>query len=218
MRPTISPDDTYIPAFRRMVQKIRPDFDETRQYCLWLVPDYWDAQGLGSAEVDGTVILHDADGQTIPISDYLDTQAKFVIRTPYINKSIFQVGLARGPYRVFGIPLVTDSLDELLRIRTVCVPWRIHLNGENLSLTVVHHVTLSGQGSGHWFTLARQDTWPDPSMDTVARMTGYHDSVRLCYRSGFASPPVVTCSKRLVLPATHAPAIIAEPGFGFTRP
>ena len=67
--------------FRNMIQKLVPDFDDAKQYVLWLVPNFWTDKIL--YDIQGTVKLYDVEDKEIDIAPYGLQKTKCLTRTPY---------------------------------------------------------------------------------------------------------------------------------------
>ena len=110
-----------------------------------------------------------------------------MIRTPYYNKHIRQIGLKNGRSRCFGIPLVFNTLNELQKIKQVKIRWDIIQpiymldNVENssveamnsllktlevrlLTLDIVYYIDFNQTNKNHWFTLSHKDKLNDEAI------------------------------------------------------
>lgn len=148
-----------------MIRKLYPDFYPEKQYCFWIIADIWD--GSPWFHVDGSVTLYDKDDHEIPLSEFGYTdKMKPLIRTPYYNKGIRQVGVKYGRKRVFGLPLVVDDYTKLEAIQKVHIHWDVlfpmfWLKNHTCITTVdsVYHVSFDFADTldNHFFTLEYQD-------------------------------------------------------------
>lgn len=104
-----------LPRQLKMIRKAYLDF-EWGKYVLWLVPDIYIP--YDNVVISGEIILQ-MDGvsayQSIPCT----------VRNPYPNTRIYQLGtLAKDKRkRIYGVPLVFDTLEELKRITSVVIEW-----------------------------------------------------------------------------------------------
>lgn len=164
-------DERSIVSQRKMIQKVVPTFDETKDYCLWLVMDLFDR--TLREEIIGTIVLLDKDGKELDLENYGLKKSKIIVRKPYPNKCINQIGVSKGRYKVFGVPLVCDDYEKLLQIKTVKVQWAfitpVYLSRNNgthsfldyeiVTLTTVHNISFDTEKvkENHWFTISIQD-------------------------------------------------------------
>lgn len=150
---------------RKMIQKAIPEFDDTKQYVLWLVPDLY--TGYSVSDIQATLEIYDVNGAALNIP-----YDRLMVRTPYYNKRIFQLGVARGRYRIFGVPLVFDCLEDMEKIHVIKVKWQllrlVALNKSEIDkptgvstkrLTTEYQVqfNLEGAEENHYFTIDHQD-------------------------------------------------------------
>lgn len=181
--------DKVIPVYRRAVQKLYPDFDETKQYVLWIVADFWDDIRLYN--IHGQVRLYDDQNQEIDTQLEFAVNAGQVVRKPYYNKGIRQVGIRKGRERIFGVPIVTDDVTKFEKIKKITVQWDILMPifvDEQAptpyevclcSLNVVHNVTfdMTNVDTNHWFTLSHQDILVDKSEQYAHKMAQIYDTI-----------------------------------------
>lgn len=156
---------------RKMIQKAIPEFDDTKQYVLWLVPDLY--TGYSVSDIQATLEIYDVNGAALNIP-----YDRLMVRTPYYNKRIFQLGVARGRYRIFGVPLVFDCLEDMEKIHMIKVKWQLlrpvylHTTQGPIWLLVDQLTTeyrvqfnLEGVEENHYFTIDHQDQLLDECDD-----------------------------------------------------
>lgn len=164
-----------------MVQKAYPEFDPERDFCLWLVFDLFDP--APTAMLHGFFQISDREGNTLSL---LPEKGAPMLRSPYPNKAITQIGMKAGRKRVYGVPVVVPDYDTLQSIRSLTLEWiLLHPDDIQPSAAFCH----SGYQFSwpeepvdqmHWFTLARKDTLKlDPDWYDI----GYEGS-RFRYEDG----------------------------------
>lgn len=181
MRFNFADPEPELELFRGMIRKLVPDFDDTKQYVLWLVPDFWDQRII--YDVEGSVRLYDQDDNEIDMTPFGLDGAKYLVRKPYYNKGIRQIGLKKGRSRLYGIPLVFDDHNDMLRIRTIKIHWEIMLpiflskdsdepyDVRPITMDVVYHVEfdMADIEKNHWFTLSYQDKFFDDNEEEIRK-------------------------------------------------
>lgn len=98
---------------------------------------------------------------------YLPEKASLLVRKPYPNRAISQIGVKNGAKRIFGIPIVANCLEALQQIRTISITWfglyPAHPGSRRPARVKVNHsdFTLNwdqaSEQTGYWFTLARKE-------------------------------------------------------------
>lgn len=153
-------------SIMHMIQKLYPDYTGEKPV-LWL--DLSLFTGTYSQHIVADVEFMDSTNTVIRAeSTNHKTKRKgkqILIRTPFINKNIFQVGAKLGRKRTYGIPIVFESIDDLLKIHMVRITWTaygqqrtLHANKSTMDISQfvcdftldIHRPTAPGQ---HWYTL-----------------------------------------------------------------
>lgn len=102
---------------KKMIHKKDPEFDWNK-YVLWLVPDiYVQYEHL----INAKIMVSTKDDQILP----LDIQ----LNRPYCNKRITQISetLKDKRKRMFGIPLLFDTFEEMCAVKNICIEWYLLL-------------------------------------------------------------------------------------------
>jgi len=107
--------DSHIKCCSEMLQRKYPEYDG-HQYVLWIVPELF--HDYASTDITGYVDIIKKDGTKI--------ETKQILRTPYPNKRIYQISTPVGKKRVYGIPLIFDTFDELCEIENVHIRFDIY--------------------------------------------------------------------------------------------
>lgn len=182
-------EEDILPRFRNMVQKVVSDFDDKKQYVLWLVCDYFSAWSL--YDVEGTVQLYDANNQEIDIMGFGLQNTKIITRTPYPNKLIRQIGIQKGRGKVFGIPLVFYNYQDMLQIKTIKIHWNIMKpiffdentvwNVRPITLDILYYLSfdITDIEAKHWFTLSHKTHLFNDYPEGITKITDYYD-MTLC--------------------------------------
>lgn len=96
---------------RQKTELERTDSYTDDKYVLWLVCDMFSEY----ADVKkGTVHIFTEDKEII---------VQQVTRKPYPNKCISQISMCCGKRKLYGIPLVFDTFEELQKIRNIIIVW-----------------------------------------------------------------------------------------------
>lgn len=139
-----------------MLQKHYTDYDADKDYVLWIVADFYYPF---TASIQGKVEVRKRNGEKIAIPQ--------VIRNPYPNKKIRQVSMKSGRKRLYGIPLVFPSFEELCEVNEVQIRWVLYvpvylrkhpvdLHVENV--LVRYHLSFAKTNEeNHFFTIYSKD-------------------------------------------------------------
>jgi len=95
-----------------MIRRHYSDYDADRDYVLWIIADFFHPY---TAVIQGQVQVRKRDGEEIKVSQ--------LTRTPYPNKGIRQVSMKSGRKRLYGIPLIFHSFEELCEVKEVLIRW-----------------------------------------------------------------------------------------------
>lgn len=95
---------------KKLYQHYTPD-----QYVLWINASIY--APYNKVNIVGKVFVITKDERIL--------QIKSVTRTPYLNKSIYQISKTAGHRRAFGIPLIFDSFEEISQIKSIRIQWVI---------------------------------------------------------------------------------------------
>lgn len=97
-----------------MIKRHYPDYVIDRDFVLWIVSDFFYPY---KAMIQGQVQITKSNGKEIEILQ--------VTRKPYPNKKIQQISMKSGRKRLYGIPLVFHSFQELCEVKEVLIRWDI---------------------------------------------------------------------------------------------
>jgi hypothetical protein len=97
-----------------VIRKHYPNYSET-DWVLWIVADLCHKY---DSDIVGTIKIRKKDGRFI--------DRPLVLRTPYRNKIIRQLSMKSGRKRLYGIPLVFDTFEELNSVSDVEIRWDIY--------------------------------------------------------------------------------------------
>lgn len=181
-----------VESCRKMIRKLYPDFDEKKHYVLWIISDFFDNHDI--AGIEGSVKIFDEhNNQIFENLTVGNKDAKVLVRTPYYNKYIRQVGLKTGSKCLFGIPLVFDNYEDLIKVRKVHVHWNVAFNvvmyrnpsvpfGIRLACVDSFYnidYDLTGIQENHWFTINHQDNCWDYHKEYSKAADEYYDAAML---------------------------------------
>lgn len=118
----------------RMLRKLYPHYDENTQYVLWLSLDLFNK--YTTHRIDARLQLKMETGEFLDVLDYLSSvgsdvgiangSKKVLVRHPYPNNRLCQIGMKCGNKVIFGVPIVFDSLDELNKVKGARIMWTAH--------------------------------------------------------------------------------------------
>ena len=105
-----------------MIKRHYPDYTES-DWVLWIVPELF--RHYYAYEIVGTIqVMKEVPGETGTVLETLDIP--YSLRTPYPNKNIRQLSFVSGRKRLYGIPLVFKSFEELSLIKEIRITWEIY--------------------------------------------------------------------------------------------
>lgn len=99
----------------QMIKKGYPDY-KPGDWVLWIVPDIFCKYKI--EEITGSIMITFRDSSMAQITH--------LTRRPYPNKGIYQISMRCGRKRLYGIPLVFKSFEELSNIKKVEIRWDIY--------------------------------------------------------------------------------------------
>lgn len=139
-----------------MIKKHYADYNADKDYVLWIVADFYYPF---TAVIQGNVAARKSNGEKIEVPQ--------LTRTPYINKNIRQVSMKSGRKRLYGVPLVFHSFEELCEVDEVQIRWDlyipVYLRDEPLDLHVEnvlvrYHLSFAKTNEeNHFFTIHSKD-------------------------------------------------------------
>ena len=110
--------DREIEIMSKMIRKLYPDFNPGKSFCLWLIFNLFQVTDL--SVFNGKVSLYDENGSELQIMPEKSSQ---ILRNPYPNKWLTQIGTKYATKRIYGIPIVVDTYYELSQIKDISVEW-----------------------------------------------------------------------------------------------
>ncbi|MFR5030426.1 MAG: hypothetical protein ACLUCI_03655 [Blautia hansenii] len=139
-----------------MIKKHYADYNADKDYVLWIVADFYYPF---TAVIQGNVEVRKINGEKIEVPQ--------LTRTPYINKNIRQVSMKSGRKRLYGVPLVFHSFEELYEVNEIQIRWDlyipVYLRDEPLDLHVEnvlvrYHLSFAKTNEeNHFFTIYSKD-------------------------------------------------------------
>ena len=105
----------HVSAYIEMLQRKYPKYDGN-QYVLWIVPEL--IYRYHSQEIIGSVSIIKKDGTEVNVDQ--------ILRTPYPNKAIHQISTKVGRKRVYGVPLIFDTFEELCEVSDIHIQFDIY--------------------------------------------------------------------------------------------
>lgn len=152
----------------RMLKKSCPDYND--EFVLWLDLNLYTKYVY--TDMDVQVQLLDKDGGVLLDVKSLDKDSNMIVRQPYPNKNLIQIGMKRGRNRVFGYPLVFSSFSDLESIKHVKILWTVYkpmwltkddaddvplsMHVEQLVLDIQTNFVAPDDADHHWYTISRQ--------------------------------------------------------------
>lgn len=151
-------------SMTRMVQKLYPGFDDRKDFCLWLLFDSYEPDLYMCRQANIKALGNGGEELSL-----LPPRASLLIRHPYPNRNLSQIGVKYGTKRIFGVPLVVTARNSVKKITEIHVDWFSCYGwmGENGYRGKAIHSEyqldwgLAAEGSGHWFTLCGTDIPPN---------------------------------------------------------
>lgn len=104
---------------RQIAELERTNLYADGKYVLWLVCDMFSEY---SDVKKGTVHILTEDKEII---------VPQVTRKPYPNKCISQISMCCGKRKIYGIPLIFDTFEELQKIKNIIIVWDQYCNAFN---------------------------------------------------------------------------------------
>lgn len=119
-----------------MTQMIRKNYLDYQpdDYVLWIVPDIFCKYEV--EQVVGQIQIMDRE--------HRELKQNCMIRQPYPNKGIYQISMKSGRKRLYGVPLVFRTFEELEKVKYIQIRWdiyyRTYLDDRPFDLTLANHI------------------------------------------------------------------------------
>lgn len=105
-----------------MIQTHYKDYSSENDWVLWIIPEIYHQYKIENLK--GSIEIKKLDGTKIDIP--------YCLRKPYPNKNINQLAMKSGRKRLYGIPLIFKSFEELETVSEIIIKWDVytyhHLN------------------------------------------------------------------------------------------
>lgn len=152
----------------KMLRKSYPNYKD--EYVLWLDFNFYSKYICD--QIDAKIEFYDENWSLIQVAvDTLKDAGNHrggLIRRPYPNKNIRQIGMKSGRKRIYGFPLLFDAFAELSKIAHIRVIWDVYhscycsSNSErpymvDYSQLVLDIETHFVESDGKWYTIHSQD-------------------------------------------------------------
>lgn len=98
-----------------MIKQYYPDYVDG-DWVLWVIPDLYHACPID--ELVASIEIKTTDGSVM--------NTPYVSRKPYTNKRIHQLSMKSGRKRLYGIPLVFKTYQELCAVSDIVIKWEIY--------------------------------------------------------------------------------------------
>lgn len=111
-------DGCFTSHVERQTEMLRRKYSDycLSQFVLWIVPDFF--HNYTAEKITGVITITKTDGTELT--------TKQIIRTPYPNKMIQQISTTAGRKRVYGIPFVFDTFEELKEVKNIHIRWEVY--------------------------------------------------------------------------------------------
>lgn len=154
-----------------MLKRHYVDYSEN-DWVLWIVPELF--QKYFIKDLIATIKIKKNDGNFIDIPPFL-------VRTPYPNKKIHQISMKSGRKRLYGIPLLFKTFEEISQISEVLINWEIYSEGMLgfivKNLTVKYNLEFKKDDKNkdyHFFTIFSKDQTYDDFGNDEFRKDEYY--------------------------------------------
>lgn len=185
------------------------------QYVLWLDFNLFSQYLIH--KMDAKIEALDESGNVIQV--LADTKADenstrgSLIRKPYPNYYISQIGFKNGRKRIYGVPVIYSSFKEIERIKMIRVIWtayRSHFLDEKAfdmyveELIVLYDVKFTQESGKYWYTIGSQDEfesdWQERIEESIRNKDGYEKSytsydTEYDYKLGYAGSVILSDKK-----------------------
>lgn len=99
-----------------MIQNHYKDYSPENDWVLWIIPELYHQYKIENLE--GSIEIKKTDGTKINIP--------YCLRKPYPNKHINQLAMKSGRKRLYGIPVVFKSFEELENVSEIIIKWDVY--------------------------------------------------------------------------------------------
>ena len=171
--------DGYKSRKERQISMIKQNYPEyvDGDWVLWVIPDLYHAVPID--KLIASIEIKKTDGSVMDTS--------YISRKPYTNKHIYQLSMKSGRKRLYGIPLVFKTYQELCAVSDIVIKWEIYEKwslGESdepldihvKQVVVDYHLDFT-QNSEHpdyrFYTVSSKDSIHDPVPFKYNENVGY---------------------------------------------
>lgn len=110
-------EDCYKYSKAQQVEMIQRHYKYSENdWVLWIVADLF--HNYQVKEITGEIEIKNKDDSSIDVP--------FLLRTPYPNKNIRQLSMKSGRKRLYGIPLVFKTFEQLCEVSEITIRWDIY--------------------------------------------------------------------------------------------
>ena len=227
-------------SMTRMVQKLYPGFDDRKDFCLWMHFDSYEPDLCMCRQANIKALGNGGEELSL-----LPPKASLLIRHPYPNRNLSQIGVKYGTKRIFGVPLVVPDRISVKKVKEIHVDWfsRYEWMGKKGYRGKAIHSEYqldwgqTPEGSGPWFTLWDTDIPQDvgncfageyhpgePIQEFLAGNAAIqgqpfaHDLFRFLEKSGVVDTVHLECySRKSEVEMDPCPYadLVPDPAFGF---
>ena len=115
-----------------MLKRHHKDYSET-DYVLWIIPELFHNTILNLNEQSINLEIEKEDGETINVNG--------ILRMPYPNKKLIQYSMLSGKQKLFGVPLVFKTFEELCQIKGIFIEWNIDDEYDKSKLNIEYNLS-----------------------------------------------------------------------------
>lgn len=190
-----------------MLKRYHKDYVDT-DYVLWIIPELFHDTVLNLSEQNISLIIEKENGETINVNG--------ILRKPYPNKKLIQYSMQSGKQKLFGVPLIFKTFEELCQTKGIFIEWNIDDEYDKSKLNIEYNLSFEKHENPEYrfYTVFSKDTICIKKEEYLKEFD-YTDNISLASDEENCNLNYFKNFKKETLKGEYMGDFHAEPSFGF---
>lgn len=190
-----------------MLKRYHKDYVDT-DYVLWIIPELFHDTVLNLSEQSISLIIEKENGETINVNG--------ILRKPYPNKKLIQYSMQSGKQKLFGVPLIFKTFEELCQTKGIFIEWNIDDEYDKSKLNIEYNLSFEKHENPEYrfYTVFSKDTICIKKEEYLKEFD-YTDNIFLASDEENCNLNYFKNFKKETLKGEYMGDFHAEPSFGF---